>query len=61
VVAFELLEVSTQFARSGNFFRIISIGKGFVPDELAEGLGDFAFSGFGGEDVGFEAKHRQVL
>ena len=45
---FEFFQVFTQFAGGGDFFRIVPIRKCFLPDELTEGLGNFAGVGFGG-------------
>jgi len=58
---FEGFQLFPQFTGCGDFFGVVFIGKGFLPDDLAEGLGDFAGVGFVSEDSGIEAKNREIL
>ncbi len=60
VAALQVFQVAAQFGGSGGF-RGVLVGTGGVPDEFAEGEGDFPFAGFGGEGLGVEDEDGLVL
>jgi len=57
---FQLFQVAAQFGGGGGFWGVF-VGTGGVPDEFAEGEGDFTFAAFVGEGLGVEDEDGLVL